>query len=209
MGVRLAIASESSDNHRLHETRVKQLTGSEYQKARMMRQDFFEYPTQFKLTLMTNHRPVIEGDDYAIWRRLQLVPFNKTYKKGVNRDDTLAARLDQNLPGILRWCVEGCMEWQRGGLMPPDVVRNATAQYRAEQDVFQQFIDEGCVIKKPAQVTAKAFHTAYAAWCSENGERAKSSNWVWPKLQERGVTKKRSSMGMVYYGIGLFHADDE
>jgi putative DNA primase/helicase len=205
-GVRLAISAESSDSHRLHETRVKQLTGTEHQKARMMRQDFFEFPTQFKLILMTNHRPVIDGDDYAIWRRLHLIPFNQTYKKGENRDDTLPQRLDQELPGILRWCVEGCMEWQQKGLEPPEIVRKATAKYRAEQDVFQQFIDEACVIKKPAQVTAKAFHSAYDDWCRENGERAKSTNWVWPKLEERGVTKKRSSMGMIYYGIGLFRA---
>jgi putative DNA primase/helicase len=182
---------------------VKQLTGSEKLKARKMRQDFFEFPALFKLVLMTNHRPIIEGSDYAIWRRIHLVPFNAVYKKGVNRDDSLPEKLDQELPGILRWAVEGCLEWQRTGLQPPEVVQRATQQYKADQDVLSQFFDEKCVLKTQAQVTAKAFYSTYEKWCGENGEHAKSQTWLWPKLQERGIEKDKKSMGIVYRGIGL------
>jgi putative DNA primase/helicase len=206
--IRLAIASESNENGRLNETLIKQLTGSEKLKARKMRQDFFEFPALFKLVLMTNHRPVIEGSDYAIWRRIHLVPFNAVYKKGVNRDDTLPARLDQELPGILRWCVQGCLEWQRIGLQPPEVVQQATQQYKADQDVLAQFFDEKCVIKPQAQVTAKTFYSTYEQWCSENGERSKSQTWLWPKLQERGIEKDKTRMGMNYRGIGLLNKDE-
>jgi putative DNA primase/helicase len=202
-GIRMAIASESNEHGKLNEVLVKQLTGSEKLKARRMRQDFFEFPALFKLILMTNHRPVIEGSDYAIWRRIHLVPFNAVFKKGVNRDDTLPARLDQELPGILRWCVEGCLEWQRIGLQPPEVVKHATAQYKADQDVLSQFFDERCVLKQQAQITAKAFYSAYSDWCSENGERAKSQTWLWPKLEECGIEKDKTRMGINYRGIGL------
>ena len=137
-----------------------------------MRQDFFEFKVQFKIILMTNHRPIIEGGDYAIWRRIYLIPFNAVFKKGENRDDTIPARLDAELPGILRWCVEGCMEWQKHGLQPPEIVRAATQQYKDDQDILSQFFDETCVLKPQAQVTAKAFYAAYESWCHENGERA-------------------------------------
>jgi len=206
--IRLAIASESNENGKLNETLIKQLTGSEKLKARKMHKDFFEFPALFKLVLMTNHRPIIEGSDYAIWRRIHLVPFNAVYKKGVNRDDTLPAKLDQELPGILRWCVEGCLEWQRIGLQPPGIVQQATQQYKADQDVLAQFFDEKCVLKTQAQVTAKAFYSSYEQWCSENGERAKSQTWLWPKLQERGIEKDKTRMGMNYRGIGLLNKDE-
>ena len=206
-GKRVIVASESSDQGKLHETKVKTLTGSEIQKARMMRQDFFEFPTQFKLILMTNHRPVIGGDDYAIWRRMHLVPFNQTYKKGENRDDGLPARLDQELPGILRWCVEGCIEWQRVGLQPPKAVTEATAQYRTEQDILAQFFEEKCVLKPYAQIAAKALYATYQAWCIDNGHSPKSQSWLWPKLQERDVAKDRTAQGYVYRGIGLLNID--
>ena len=111
--------------------------------------------------------------------------------------------MPQELPGILRWCVDGCLEWQRIGLQPPEVVKRATAQYKADQDVLAQFFDEICVFKTPAQVTAKAFYAAYEQWCSDNGERAKTQMWLWPKLEERGVVKEKTRMGINYRGIGL------
>ena len=153
---------------------------------------------------MTNHRPVIEGTDYAIWRRLQLIPFNQRYVKGKNRDDTLWAKLDQNeLPGILRWCVQGCLEWQRIGLKPPEVVLRATQDYRQDQDVLGDFFDECCELKRTNQVTAKAFYARYGKWCEEAGERPKSQKWLWPRLQEKGLTKDKTMIGAVYLGVGL------
>jgi len=202
-GIRMAIASESNENGKLNEVLVKQLTGSEKLKARKMYKDFFEFPALFKLMLMTNHRPIIEGSDYAIWRRINLIPFNAVFKKGVNRDDTLPGRLDQELNGILRWCVEGCLEWQRIGLQPPEVVIHATKQYKADQDVLSQFFDEKCVIKSQAQITAKKFYSTYEQWCADNGEKSKSQKWLWPKLSKRGITRDPNRMGVIYRGIGL------
>jgi len=201
-GVRLAIASESNEKGRLNEVAVKRFVGSEKLKARMMRQDFFEFDVQFKLVLMTNHRPIIEGDDYGIWRRLHLVPFNAIFK-GDKRDSTLQAKLDHELPAILRWCVDGCLEWQRIGLAAPDIVKQATAQYRADQDVLRDFFTEKCVFNPQAQVTAKTLYTNYENWSRDNGEHAKSAKWLWPKLQERGVRKEKQNTGALYRGIGL------
>ena len=204
MGVRMVIASETKDQGKLNETLVKQFTGSEQLKSRHMRQDFFTFKNQSKIILMTNHRPVIEGTDYAIWRRLQLIPFNQRYVKGKNRDDTLWAKLDQHeLPGILRWCVEGCLEWQEIGLQPPEVVRHATLEYRQDQDVLGDFFDECCEFKRTNQVTAKAFYARYVKWCESAGERTKSQKWLWPRLQEKGLAKDKTMTGAIYRGVGL------
>ena len=32
-------------------------------------------------------------------------------------------------PAILRWCIDGCLAWQRVGLQPPAIVTEATAAY--------------------------------------------------------------------------------
>jgi putative DNA primase/helicase len=203
-GVRMVIASETKDQGKLNEPLVKQFTGSEELKGRHMRQDFFTFKNQSKIILMTNHRPVVEGTDYAIWRRLQLMPFNQRYVKGKNRDDTLWAKLDQKeLPGILRWCVEGCLEWQKIGFAPPAIVLNATQEYRQDQDVLGDFFDECCEFKRTYQVTAKAFYIRYGKWCDEAGERPKSQKWLWPRLQEKGLAKDKTMTGAVYRGVRL------
>ena len=47
----------------------------------------------------------------------------------------LEDRLKAELPGILRWAVDGCLAWQRDGLGMPAEVQKATETYRAEMDV--------------------------------------------------------------------------
>ena len=52
-------------------------------------------------------------------------------------------RFAEEAAGILTWCVEGAVAYHRGGLGDePESVRRATGQYRADEDVVAQFIDE-------------------------------------------------------------------
>ena len=62
-------------------------------------------------------------------------------------DKTLPERLLGELPGILAWAVKGCLEWQRSGLLIPAEIIQATADYRAESDYIQAFLNECCVVK--------------------------------------------------------------
>ena len=67
---------------RLDEERVKLLTGAEGKiAARFMRRDFFEFAPEHHLVLQTNHEPEVSGTDYAIWRRIRLIPFTVKFEK--------------------------------------------------------------------------------------------------------------------------------
>ncbi|WP_375732215.1 hypothetical protein R3J32_04385 [Xylella fastidiosa subsp. multiplex] len=48
-------------------------------KARHTRSDFFEFRPTHKLQLLTNHKPVIKGQDVGIWSRLMLIPFKARF----------------------------------------------------------------------------------------------------------------------------------
>ena len=58
-GVRFAAASETDDGHRLSESLVKQLTGSDRIRARRMREDYWEFTPTHKIILSTNHKPIV------------------------------------------------------------------------------------------------------------------------------------------------------
>lgn len=100
-GARLVVASESGEGRKLDEATVKQLTGGDTVTARFLYGEHFEFRPQFKLCLVTNHRPQVSGDDDAIWRRLRLVPFEVSFQ---GREDLkLPTELRQELSGILAW----------------------------------------------------------------------------------------------------------
>lgn len=77
--------------------------------------------------LVTNHKPHANADDYALWKRLILIPFTQAFVDSPRaahehqRDAKLAETLRGEASGILAWLVRGCLEWQRDGLKPPRV----------------------------------------------------------------------------------------
>ena len=121
-GARLVVAQETQKGRRWDETKIKALTGGDKITARFMRQDFFDFMPTFKLFIGGNHKPRLSNVDEAMRRRLLLVPFTVQIPRGRTRPAP-AEKLKAEWPAILRWCIEGCLEWQRIGLAPPGVVR--------------------------------------------------------------------------------------
>jgi putative DNA primase/helicase len=202
-GARLVVATETEAGRRLAENLVKQLTGGDRLKARFMRQDFFEFGATHKIWLATNNKPVVKGTDYAIWRRIKLVPFTVTIPPE-ERDKSLPDKLLQELPGILAWAVKGCLEWQARGLDEPAEVTAATNAYRDEQDVLGSFISDCCVVQPWAKVSARDLYRAYMKWCEENGEHPLAQRNFGMRLAERGFLSKKGTAGRYFWeSIGL------
>ena len=94
------------------------MTGGDRLTGRFMRPDFFDFEPTFKLFVADNHMPTIENVDYAMQRRFNLVPFTVEIGPG-ERDPALPDKLRSEAPAIMRWAVDGCLQWQRLGLRPP------------------------------------------------------------------------------------------
>jgi putative DNA primase/helicase len=154
-GARFVTAVEAEEGRRLDEALVKQLTGGDRITARFLYKEFFEYDPQFKIFLATNHKPVIWSPGEAIWRRIRLIPFAVTIPEA-EQDHTLVAQLCTELPGILRWAVQGCLAWQQEGLGIPEEVQQATAAYRQDMDALAGFLASCCVKGPDEQATSKA-----------------------------------------------------
>lgn len=202
-GSRLVASVEIDQGRALAEALVKEMTGGERMKGRLMRRDFFEWEPTHKLLLCCNHRPAIKGTDNAIWRRIRLIPFTVAIPPG-EQDKDLRRKLAGELPGILRWAVEGCLAWQHDGLGVPDEVVMATDAYRAGMDVLGAFLNERTYQGPSATCTVKALYDTYKAWCEANGERAESKNNLSTLLAERGCTPKRRHGGQrLWEGLGM------
>jgi putative DNA primase/helicase len=222
-GRRFVVSVETDDGRRLAEGFVKTLTGGDRQRARRMREDFWEFLPSHKVFLCTNHKPQVRGTDHAMWRRLRLVPFTVTFwnpddaehrgrlPDGLVQDKALRDKLRAEAPGILDWCVRGCLEWQAEGLGMPDAVRAATAAYRNEQDLVAGFLAECCIEGSDFRCRRSDLYGRFERWCEQNGE-AKGSNLPSGRkfgeaLTDRGF-ERYTSNGTWYRGLTLWQDEE-
>jgi putative DNA primase/helicase len=202
-GKRLVVASETDDSCRLSEALIKDLTGGEMVKARRMREDFWEFKPTHTMILSTNHKPTVRGTDHAIWRRLRLVPFNVVIPDA-KQDKALPEKLRKEWPGILRWAVEGCNQWQAIGLAEPEEILGATKQYRGEEDVLGSFFNEWCAKGPGHVVRCLELYEAYKRWAEKSGlKRIMPQNRFARVMTERGFERESMNRATWYQGIDL------
>jgi len=200
-GKRFVACIEAEDGKRLAEGLVKELSGGDIIRARRMREDFWQFQPSHKLWLAANHKPTVRGADHGIWRRIRLIPFTVTIPNEA-QDKQLTEKLLAELPGILAWAVRGCLEWQRNGLGEPLAVKEATAEYRDQQDVLAAFLSECCIEGQEFITRVKDLRPVYESWCKANGEHPQSQRRLGAALEDRGY-KRYVNNGTCYEGFGL------
>ena len=201
-GTRMAAMNETTQGSRFDEAKLKDLTGGDTLTARFLHREFFDFEPTHKLLIRGNHKPAISGTDEGIWRRLRLVPFVVQIPPE-EQDRQLIEKLSNELPGILNWAVQGCLEWQRDGLRPPRCVIAAVEQYRTESDTLGRFIADNCEVHKLAQVKSSAFYERYQQFAERSGERWIASKDLPAEMARRGFTSKKTKSCNIYEGIEL------
>jgi putative DNA primase/helicase len=205
-GARLVIASETQKGRRWDESKIKTLTGGDKLTGRFMRGDFFDFKPTHKFIIAGNHKPTFRTVDEAIRRRFLLVPFKVCIPKE-DRDPKLAEKLKAEWPAILRWMVDGCIEWRRSGLMVPDTVRAATDDYLADQDTITQWADEKLEAAPDAFVKTRDLFANWRQWCEDRNLSPGTETAFADTLKDRGYEPKRTKKARGFSGIVL-KADD-
>lgn len=185
VGARMVTAVETDEGRRWAESRIKLLTGGDRIAARFMRQDFFEYLPQFKLVVFGNHKPGLRSVDEAMRRRMNLVPFNVTIPEQ-ERDGYLSEKLKAEWPQILRWMVDGCLEWQRTKLSPPPSVVSATSGYLDQEDTFKAWLEDCCEVGVADFTPTAWLFTSWRKWAERSGEFVGSERRFVQRLEAEG-----------------------
>lgn len=207
-GKRLVWASEIDDRRRLNAGRVKWLSGGDTLTGREMygrRQVSFQ--PSHKIMLLTNHRPHVDPSDYALWKRIHLIPFKLAFIEGETKepheraaDPDLPDKLRAEASGILAWLVRGCLAWQQEGLKPPACIVDATEEYRKDEDLIQHFIDEKCEVGDGLEVKASKIQKGFAEWCGTNGVKGISGIEFGKQMKQRFLWEHRRG-GNFYIGV--------
>ncbi len=200
-GARMVVATETEEGRAWAESRIKQLTGGDLISARFMRQDFFTFVPAFKLTIAGNHKPALRNVDGAARRRFNIVPF---LNEPAAPDRDLEEKLWLEAPGILRWMISGCLDWQRHGLLRPAVVTEATDEYFEAQDVIGRWITERCILDGSLSEKPGRLATDCQDWARASGEVPPTGPQFRGTLEKvRGVSYRTVRGDRRVHGIGL------
>jgi putative DNA primase/helicase len=203
-GARLVTAQEVDRGREWAEAKIKSLTGGDPVSARFMHQDFFTYVPAFKLVIAGNYKPRLRIVDEAVKRRYHQLPFTVTIPEA-DRDTGLAEKLRAEWAAILRWAIDGCLEWQLIGLAPPEAVREATSEYFASQDPIAAWIEERCERDPAARTLRSALHADYATFVSREDASVviEHAERFYERLEGHGFRQKRLTSGRVFLGLKL------
>lgn len=209
-GARLVSASETEEGRAWAESRIKSLTGGDPITARFMRQDFFSFQPQFKLVVTGNHKPVLNNVDDAARRRFNIVPF---VHKPVTPDRELESKLKAEYPAILRWAIEGCLNWQKNGLVRPASVVSETNAYFSDQDLIGQWLEDECDLEPGNEWKWESVANLFASWSTyttKAGEKPCSKKVFSENLIRRGLITCRKERNTIraFEGVRLLRRVD-
>lgn len=222
-GVRFAAMTEPDEGSVLREGFVKSVTGGEPVVARALYSStLVEIPPSWVCFMATNHRPTIKGDDWGIWRRVVLVPFEQNFDSGarlpdgtlLTKDPDREARLIEEAVGVLAWCVHGALAYQRDGLKVPPKLEAARREYRSEMDLLASWIDERCRVKPAEAVDVYRGERGellitlwqdWQNWATLRGEikLVPSAKLLARRLRARGFVAEHSRKGLEFFNIAL------
>src|SRR5262249_35575527 len=154
---------------------------------------------RFSWTPITNRWCAVRMPQFA--SRLKLIPFTVTIPKD-EIDKNLLEKLKREAPGILKWAVEGCLEWQRDGLNEPSEVSESVLEWQAESDPFGGFFENKCVLEPTATCTSTLLWSAFRFHCDAEGLVVTEREFT-QKLKRSGCEPYRTRMERRWRGIQL------
>lgn len=186
-GCRFVNASEPPKRMLFDTALLKSLLGRDSITARHLHQREFSFIPKFKLVINTNYLPTITDDTVFSSGRINVISFDRHFEPH-EQDKHLRDKLrDENeLSGILNWCIRGLQLYRQEGLEPPKAVRNATEVYRTDSDKIGNFINE-CLTKSDINSKAKDIYEIYVKWCDDNGYGCENKGNFFAELKSKGI----------------------
>jgi len=182
--VRHATMEEPDADEQLNIGELKKLSGGDSYWAR----DLFErgkstrevFP-MFTLTFICNKLPKLKYSDKATWNRIRVIPFESTF---VDPSEPCPATLDEQLrqkrfpmdkefgkkiPDMVSAFAWYLLQWRQkvSVRVEPAKVREATAIYRRQNDIYRQFIEESITEDKNSSINITEMYAQFKEWFKE------------------------------------------
>ncbi len=196
--------NETNKGDKLNAALVKQIAAGNEISVRAFHKDHENFVPHFKILLVTNHIPVIDYTDGGMLRRLVIISFNKQISED-NADKDLEQALLQEREGILKWLIDGAVDYYRQGLAIPDKIRNVVNTLRVRNDTVYAFKQDEISQAEDSNVILPSsfIYQQYTKYCCKNGVEPVSQKAFSQKFMELGIQLKRGRAHNGFSGIKL------
>lgn len=189
-GARLIICSEFKKGALVDTAMLKQLTGGNEIKAKLMRENVFGFHVKGKIISDTNYLPVVIDGTLFTSNRAVVVPFDRHFQEH-EQDKSLKKRLTskENKSGILNWCLEGLKLFYKEGLEQTDTMKEALSMYVADSDKISNFLIDCMEEDANACLAVSEVYKKYTEWCAESHFQAESIRTFMSDLKTKSLWK--------------------
>ncbi len=202
INTRFAHTSELESDNVINDGCIKQYTGNAHLLVRKMRKEYSKVEVCFKIAIDTNYLPNFKRFDYAIKRRIVIIPFTRQFK-GKDRDNDLVPKLQADCEYILKYLVDGAYKYYKNGLREPELIRTETEKYCLEADSVRSFLDNATMQEKGCLTMSSSLHRAYVEFCEECAYDPLDNKSFSQALIQKGFEKKLRNKGAFFKNIKL------
>jgi putative DNA primase/helicase len=163
-----------------------------------------------RILLLSNELPRLADASGALASRFQLVTMKRSFLG--EEDLGLEARLLTELPGILRWAVDG---WHllraRGSFRQPDSSAEAITELEGLASPISQFLDDCCEVDGRCEVEVARLFERWQTWCKDAGRDhpgtrqsfGRDLRALLPRLRTTYPRRPDGVRQRIYHGLGL------
>ncbi len=157
-GKRCVIVDDLDTATQWNEGIIKNLTGKKIM-ARKLYEEERDIPNRAKFHIGCNEKPVPESENFAILRRLCLIPYNRQFDPSSEKEDELQDMLETEMSGILNWAIDGYRKGLERRLeKPPEVIWEIKA-YEHQHFAVEGVVNELFSKPETKDETRENWHT--------------------------------------------------
>jgi len=197
-------------------SKIKKASGRSILEGEYKFKTSFEFISYAKLTFSANAPPELPTDDPAIWSRFIMLDFpNRFPEHDPKTDKFLGKKLQNELPGILNWALEGLKRLLKNQRFSKEMTAESTSEtYTLRSNPEVAFFEEHVTTEFDAEILKSKLFEKYKEFCKENDIYTVCGIKTFGKrLREHfgfgNVKHKKTNKGRVWTGIKLVETEEQ
>lgn len=137
-----------------------------------------------RLVIAWNKRPQVDDVSEGFWRRIVIVPFSY-FIPVERRDPGLRRKFQVEMPGILRWALEGRKRLLLRGRLPLVAAsQSVVEEFRAQSDTVRAYRDARLRRESGGELRKSVIYADYLSWCEDRAYTAKDTGSFFKRILE-------------------------